>query len=219
MKFIGRMLLFILVAGLSMGPAFIGCDDDSKSDKNLLTLALALLGVYTPDKIYIYSGGTHDAYLANRAAANSLCQSAASGITALSGKAYKKAFISFSISDQIKDIVDSAYQSLPVYGIKANGTETSLKDSWSNLWNGSGIDNRLMDATDITDVWWSGSENDGTFLTSSASCNGWTCNVNPCVPASLGYLGAYTSTSATWVNPGLTVGCNINTVYVLCVAY
>jgi hypothetical protein len=218
MKFIGRMMLFVLVAGLSVGPALIGCDEGSKSDNDLLMMVMALM-CHTPDKIYIYSGGQHDGFLANRASADSLCKIAASGITALSNRCVKKAFISFSGSDQIKNLVDTQYQALPVVGIKASGTETSLKDSWSNLWNGSGLDNYLSSATDILGSWWSGSDNNGTSLDAGKSCREWTCNANPCIPAAVGYLGADFSIAATWVNPGANATCEQNAVWVLCVAY
>jgi hypothetical protein len=220
MKFIGRMMLFVLVTGFSFGLAIIGCDDEEKNDNNLLTMALAFLQPTTPDKIYIYSAGTHDGFLANRSTADSLCQTAASGITAVSGKTVKKAFISFSGSDQIKDLVASLYQTLPVYGIKTNGTETLLKDSWNNLWTALGINASLSSATDITDVWWSGSDTNGTSMAGSGTCLEWTCNAGSCSTPAAGYLGSHSiNTGSTWLNNSANIGCNTNTVYVLCVAY
>jgi hypothetical protein len=217
MKFIARVILFVLVAGLSVCPAIIGCDEETKSNNKLWMLTMAFINTNTPDKIYIYNGGLHDPYLADRSTADSICQTAASGFTVLSGKSVKKAFISFS-SDDMRDLVASQYKGLPVYGVTTDGTETLLKDTWNNLWAATGINDTLQNATGITDGWWSGSTNDGVFSGPDSSCRQWTCNANPCTFPASGTAGKYGDNTGTeWLNQG-SYACN-STVHVLCVAY
>jgi len=218
MKLIGRMILFIMVAGLSMYPAIIGCDDGKKNSNTLMSMLL-LLNSYTPDKIYIYDGGTNDGYLGNRASADSLCQTAAGGFAALSGKSVKKAFISFSSTDQIKDLVVPTYRTLPVYGLKSNGTYTLLKDTWNNLWNLTGINAKLGDATGITFNWWSGSDASGNFTSSNQTCLQWTCNASPCSTPADGRGGNYDlSNNPDWISLWAG-GCTDNSWHIMCVAY
>ncbi len=53
MRLFARVLLFVLVAGLTLGPAIIGCDDVSKSDDTTLATVLALIHGDTPYRIDI----------------------------------------------------------------------------------------------------------------------------------------------------------------------
>lgn len=213
MKIIPRMMLFVLVAGLSIGPALIGCDD-SKNDNNALT-ALLLLNSYKPDKIYIFDGGSHDGNLGSRKAANNICKTAAAGFTALAGKKYVKAFISFSATDQIKDLVSAKYGTLPVYGLVAAGTEIMLENTWDGLW-GSNILNTMHDATGINNIWWSGSDTDGTYIDDATACNGWTSSSS--APAAVGGAGIYNNnTDTTWLYFGNS-GCD-SSLNLMCIAY
>ncbi len=218
MEFVSRIIVFLLVAGLSIGTALVGCNDDTKSDDNVLTMAMASLN-YAPDRIYLYNGGLHDGKLNSRSDADSMCRTAASGITALSEKRFKKSFISFSSTDQMKDLVETGYAALPVYGIKADGTGTLMKDIWSNLFTATGINDTLGNGTGITSHWWSGSRTDGTYAGDANSCNSWTCNSNTCVPGSTGTAGRYdNSSSGAWLS-SVGLACNATTVFILCVAY
>jgi hypothetical protein len=218
MKFIGGIILFLLVAGFSLGPALVGCDSDSKNNNDILMMALALSG-YAPNNIYIYNGGTHNGNFLNRTTADALCQTAASGFTALSGKRFKKAFISFSGFDQIKDLVPAQYAALSVYGLKSDGTETLLKDTWNNLWTSSGIGDTLQNTVGIVDGWWSGSAADGSFSGISSSCREWTCNTNPCDPAASGIAGRFNNNSAAMWLTGVGYACDATLIHFLCVAY
>lgn len=214
MKWLSRMILFVLAAGASIAPAFIGCDEDDSQDTTaLMTAAL----VQPAPDVLIYSGGTHDGNLGSRSNADAICETAAASFPALSGTQVKKAFISFSNTDRIKDLVP--YNSSPVYAVKTDGTTTLIKNKWKSLWNGIDITIELMNALGIVSYgnWWSGCKNDGLFE-SSASCNSWTTN-------SSGSSGTYGWLNHMWGDEWLapegesyTTGCNEGWV-ILCVAY
>lgn len=221
-----KIIIILLLLGASI--IFITCDrndlyDNAKND----TLSL-LASVYnlnsgggtttppaTPTVIYLYSAGQRNGNLGGRIGADATC--IAAGPPA--GTTTVHAFLSVSALDQIRDLVPSIYQTLPV--VDAGGAMT-IANTWNDLWiNPAGLNMSLADAGVLGGgaEWWSGSNLDGSYNSNNCdSTGGWTSGSS----IETGWAGNSNAPTFImidyWINFG-QIQCNSLTTNLLCVAY
>lgn len=224
-----KIIAILLLLGASI--IFITCDrndlyDNAKNDTLSLLASLYNLnnggGTTTippttpPTVIYLYSAGTRpNGNLGGRAGANATCITAGPPV----GTTTVQAFLSVSASDQIRDLVPSIYQTLPV--VDAGGAMT-IANTWNDLWTiPAGLNMSLADAGVLGPgaEWWSGSNLDGTFNANNCnSTGGWTSG-SSIVTGWAGNSNAPTLiANSLWINFG-TLQCDSWTTNLLCVAY
>jgi hypothetical protein len=209
-----RIAIFITIFSMSIGLALTSCDENKNNSNDMLMILLMM----NTDPIFIFNGGLHNGDLKTagsgsdgRIGADNVCKAAQVANYSLLGGRTIKAFLSVSSMDLIKDVVPAGQQVRPVYGMKTDNTVTLLKDSWTDLWGGTGINATLGTATGIPNNWWSASNFDGTYYI-NGSCTNWTLNAGP-----VGVGGDYNQVDNKWAE---NFGSNCEgTYYVLCVAY
>jgi hypothetical protein len=213
-KIIASMLFFLSAAFL------ITCEQNDLYT-NTEDKALSLLGVNiddpviipAPTAIYIYSAGPYNGNLGGRTIADSLCDIPIRP----AGTITWHAFLSVSGTDQIRDLVPSPYQGLPV--VDAGGANV-ISSSWTLMWDGS-IDMSLSNAGVLGAgaEWWNGSNLDGTYNASNCDggTGGWTTSGNP-FSGEVGNSNAPIPLPANlWINWSLFT-CDL-AASLLCVAY
>lgn len=170
-------------------------------------------GNQTPisDFILIFAiDNANDGDLGGRSGADALCQNAEN---TQYNKTNVMAFISVSADDQICDFPNAPTNiptSLPIYG--PNGK--IIANDWNDLLDGD-IDNTLQDAGITYVDYWTGSNADGSYRTSTPvqnNCNGWTID-----NSNQGSSGQYNKTDSFWLESSY-VGCGSNK-GLLCVAW
>ncbi|OHD64203.1 MAG: hypothetical protein A2176_01025 [Spirochaetes bacterium RBG_13_51_14] len=167
---------------------------------------LALNGLPPNSVIYLYSVGTHNGDLGGRNDADRICQDEGIAYLSLINASTVKAFLSVSITDEIRFLVPTTYWHYPVYGITPAMTLSQTAANWLNLINGTLITN-IDAATGIApSYWWSGSTPAGGV--SSMTCSEWQ-------DSTVGILGEL---GGTYIDSGNNAGCDAS-YPVLCVAY
>ncbi|OHD66000.1 MAG: hypothetical protein A2176_09520 [Spirochaetes bacterium RBG_13_51_14] len=201
-----KILLIIMILGAAV--ISLTCERNDLFDStNDDFLSLINLDFNNPTAIYIYSYPTTQVgNQGGRAGADALCQTLAPP----AGTTTVHAFLSVSASDQIRDLVPSAYQGLTVYDVTGANV---ISSTWTNLWDDN-IDMTLSTAgvLGVGVEWWNGSNTDGTLNTNN--CLNWTSSSS----IDFGRMGNSNFTDTQWINWG-SPPCNTNTNFLLCVAY
>ncbi len=156
--------------------------------------------------ILLYSAGSHDGDLGNRAATNALC---AAAIPA--GYTNSRAFIAHSTADSIANM--PANYSIPTNIPIQSTSGVKFADNWADLLDGN-IANTLTSAG--LGTWWSGAENaDGSHIDGTTEdCNDWTS-----ISSSVGgKVGLSTETDSRWMANPISAGCH-QALNLLCLAY
>jgi hypothetical protein len=202
------------IAACDSNPLYFHTDD---SPLSLLYPGIDNPGT-PPAAIYMYrTTAQHDGALGGRTGADTLCVNELAITSLPITPTTVHAFLSVSASDEIRDLLPSAYWSLPIPIMDGTGTNT-IANSWDDLWDGS-INMPLHSNAGGAGVllygypWWSGSNADGTYNTDNDNCTNWTV-------ASSGFFskqGSPNANDATWINLS-NQGCSASC-YVLCVAY
>ncbi|TFH43614.1 MAG: hypothetical protein E4G96_00750 [Chrysiogenales bacterium] len=193
--------------------SFINCvrsDLYDNADKS----PLALVSLQNPashvDRMYLFTGPISNGDLGGRAGADNLCLNQRNSLYSFMQISTVKAFISVSSADPINALLAPSMRSLPVYGMRQNGTETLVSDTWYGLWDGA-IATDLSSALGVpADTWWSGSTAGG--LQDANLCGHWTLS------QPWGKSGDLAKTDAAWIE-SIVQDCNANSQRVLCMAY
>jgi hypothetical protein len=176
-----------------------------------LLLSTLLIGtVYADQKVIFYSNDNFYAngLLGSRQVTNGLCRGIALGLSLACSDA--RMVVSYSVGDAVKDFPDQMgfnSSTVPIY-TKEN---VLLSDSWDMLLNGGSgaLHVSLHDAgvftnnDNLVDLFYSGSNGEGEFVTGSSACASWTDKTE--VDGAM--AGGGDSTTAQWLE-STTVNCD-----------
>ncbi|MDY6877927.1 MAG: hypothetical protein SWK90_17230 [Chloroflexota bacterium] len=175
-----------------------------KDEAGNKTLYSGVSQATTTSPIILYAAGTpYNGNLGGRSGADSKCAAGLPG-----GYTNYRAFLSISLADEIQDM-PSLY-GVPTDIIIESTNGTQIADNWADLLDGT-IDTQLNTALVVQSTWWSGSNADGSAVTSD-NCLGFSNASGP-----NGWVGWQDSTTATWIH-GSNYSCS-GSYQVLCIAY
>lgn len=163
--------------------------------------------------IVLYEGSSSDGNIGSRGAADALCVA-----NLPSGYSNYRAFISFSQADDIYDLASN--YNIPTSYLVKSSYGVTIANNWADMFDGS-IDMSMSDALVTYSDWWSGVEDDGQALATSANCFAWTDNTAS--PTNNGNVGSSTIITAgsgtSWLK-GQSSGVACDVVRpVLCIGY
>jgi hypothetical protein len=168
---------------------------------------LAKYGLPPQTAIYLFPVGPQAGAFGSRYNADNLCYQQGIAYHTLVNAGTVKAFVSFSVVDELRFLVPIQYWYFPVMGISPTLTLTTISTSWLDLLSGLASPINTSVGLLNTNYFWTGSTGDGGAVIAE-NCSGW----NDSTGAFNGRYGGLT------IYDGL-LACSDSTVYILCVAY
>lgn len=169
----------------------------------------AMIGLAPQSAIYLYAIGPMSGDLQGRKSVDETCYNQGVLYSSVIGAGTVKAFISMSMFDDLRLLVPGEYWSYPVIGISSSLDTSVIARTWAEMIMGSittGINVAVGISGSTPNVWWSGSNTDGSY-NATDNCNSWSTSES----AYTGEVGADIFNSAT-------AYCS-DSAYLLCIAY
>jgi len=133
---------------------------------------LAKYGLPPQSAIYLFAIGQQPGNFGGRKNADDMCYRQGIAYHTVVKASTVKAFISFSVIDEMRFLVPAQYWYYPVIGISPAMVFTTISNSWLDLWNGTPLIAGVNTSVGIATTWWSGSNNDGS-VTVNDTCSEW----------------------------------------------
>jgi len=146
------------------------CDEEI-NDNNKEILTLAALSGSPATHLRLYNAGLHDGNLGGRSGADTIC---ANSLNKPAGASNVHAFLSIdNVDDEMRDMQNS-YGYPTDFAIYSPDGMVKIADDWADLMDTT-IDTTLYSAGVLpnSSVWWSGSNQDGSWGNSFGNCSGF----------------------------------------------
>ena len=189
--------IFIIIQVVCAAFIFSTCERANMYD-------LAKYGLPPQSAIYIFPTVQMPGNFGGRNEADNLCYQQGIAYHTLVKASTVKAFVSFSMIDELRFLVPVPYWYFPVMGISPTLTVTPMANSWVDLIGGATAP--IMSSLGLAGNFWSGSNGDGSAALTE-NCSGWHDSTGT-------FSGRF---GGTLIYDG-TNTCNAS-YYILCIAY
>ena len=169
---------------------------------------LAKYGLPPQSAIYLFPLHSQAGNLGDRNSMDIMCYQEGLAYHTLVNASTVKAFLSFSVIDELRFLVPIQYWYFPVIGISPTLTVTTIASSWIELLSGASPPiNPINTSVGIAVSFWTGSNADGS-ISNDFTCSGWNDST-----------GTFNGRFGQTIIDNGSVACNDITPYILCIAY